>query len=127
MNDSKDLQLGVWPIRKPIRLEIKGLNHVPSFKNTKSIYRNKQTGKPFIATKKERKIWMQNAIRVIESQLLCAFATHGIETSTAPHLRSWIASSLPLDDSIQWVSELNVKGCNVEPGQEGAQIIIEQL
>lgn len=108
-----------------VNLTIRGLGHCPSFKNNKSIYRSKE-GLPFIATNAERKLWMQRATRLIESQLLSKFQTTGPETQTAADLQSWIASCVPLDDSWQWVRELNIKTVRVPKGQEGAEIEITQ-
>lgn len=109
-----------------VRLEIKGLGHVPSFKNNKSIFRN-QKGKPFIATKPIRKKWMEQATHLIELQLLSASQTAMPEILTAQSLRSWIASVMPLDDSWQWVNELHIKTVKVPKGEEGAYIVIERL
>jgi hypothetical protein len=115
------------PETQPLQLVIRGLGHVPSFKNQKSIMRNHATGKPFIGTKPERKEWMQKAIQSIESQLRSAFLTMPTGTLTALSLPSWIASSLPLDDSRQWIPEMEIKVELVEPGKEGAVIQIERL
>lgn len=110
-----------------IRLTIRGLGNVPSFKNTKSIYRNHKTGRPFIATKKEYKETMQQIIRSIESQLCSAFQTSTAAMPTAPSLAFWIASSLPLDDSRQWIPAISALAVKVEPGDEGCDILIERL
>lgn len=109
-----------------VNLEINGLGHVPSFKNNKSIFRN-QKGKPFIATSPKRREWMDQATRLIESQLLFAFRMAMPEIQTAQSLRSWIASCLPLDDSWQWVNEIHIKTVQVPKGEEGAYISIEQI
>jgi hypothetical protein len=109
-----------------LTMEITGIGHVPSFKNSKSIYR-KKNGTPFIATKRERKDWMEKATLSIERQLRSAFQTRDNGTSTEQHLRSWIASSMPLDDSRQWIAELNINLIEVEKGMEGASVRIEKV
>jgi len=102
-----------------IRLNVKGLGHVPSFKNSKI-----WTGKKLI-TKPERQEWMRRCTQSFESQLrsLSQTSEAGMETA---HLAPYsIASSLPLDDSVHWIPELRVVVVFVEPGEEGAEIVIE--
>lgn len=109
-----------------IRLEIKGLEHVPSFKNKKTIYR-RSDGTPFIATGKKKKQWMDSVITVLASQLWSAARTALGETSTVAHQRSWIASFVPSDDARQIIRRIVIETVDVEPGQEGADIVIERL
>lgn len=112
---------------KPVTLTVRGHGHVPSFKNNKSLFQHPKTKKLFIATKPERKRWMAKVIRDFESQLLSAFQTAGPGTRTAELLRSWIAQSLPWDDSGQWLREINIKVVEVPKGSEGAELTIEQI
>lgn len=110
-----------------LQIEIKGIGHCPSFKNTKSIFRNHKTGKPFIATQPKKKQWMEQAIQLIASQLCSAYRTTSNGTQTAPSLPSWIAASAPLDDSWQWVPEHHVTTVKCAKGEEGATITITRL
>lgn len=101
-------------------LQIRNMGHVPSFKNSKM-----WTGKKLI-TKPERQKWMEAAIRVIASQFRSASRTTGGETSTGqsqPSSTAWLL----LDDSWQWMPELIIKAVKVPPGDEGADIRIEQI
>jgi hypothetical protein len=123
MNNCSNGSSSTRPLPGSIHLSIQGLGHVPSFKNQKSIYRKKD-GTRFIATKADRKAWMESAIQSIQSQLLSEFQTTTGETLTAHSLRSWIASCVPLDDSWQWVPEIHVKVERVKKGDEGAEITI---
>ncbi len=114
------------PTPQEIRISLTGLGHVPSFKNTKSIARRKN-GSPMIITNPVRKEWMEEAIRIIESQLLSKFRTTFGGTGTVAQLRSWIASSMPLDDCRQWIPELHVSFVEVPKGEEGAEIVVTRL
>jgi hypothetical protein len=104
-----------------IKLSVKGLGHVPSFKNSKM-----WTGRKLI-TKPERQVWMDRCTRSFESQLRSAYQTSYTGTQTVPSLHSWIASSIPRDDSVHWIPELRVSVAFVEPGEEGAEIVIEPI
>lgn len=92
----------------------------PSFKNSKMIARGK-----LITNPKYQKI-MAKIIADFESQLWSAYQTIGDGTWTESQRRSWIAT-LPPDDAWQFVSELNVKGVRAPKGQEGADIVVEEL
>ena len=43
------------------------------------------------------------------------------------NLPSWTASSVPFDDSVDWIPEISVSVERVEKGQEGATVVIERL
>lgn len=109
-----------------IHLRIRGIDHVPSFKNTKSIFK-KKTGQRFIGTAPKKKKWMDQATQILESQLRSEFQTRGIGTSMEPPARYSIASLIPLDDSRQWIKELTVTYVKVPKGEEGADIVVEQI
>ena len=111
----------------PLVLAVRGLGHVPSFKNTKAIAFNRRTRKRFIRTDPKKKEWMERCIRSFASQLSCAFRIDGAATATVLPARSWIASSLPLDDALAWIPEHHVTCEPVPPGQEGAVLVIEPL
>jgi hypothetical protein len=110
-----------------IALVIQGIGHVPSFKNTKGIYRNKRTGKPFIATDPKKKAWMQSAIHNLESQLHGLFPIGANETHGEWRKRLQTASPLPLDDSLAWMIPGQQSIRFVNKGEEGAIIYIEKI
>ena len=110
-----------------IVLSVKQQGHVPSFKTQKRAAINRQTGQAMIVTGRKEKEWMQRCIQSFESQLFCACQTIGPVTPTAPPLHCSIASSLPLDDSRQWLPELHVYVQEVRKDEEGATIIIEEI
>lgn len=120
----KSLKTTPTPPKLPagkIVLEIRGCAEITSFKNSKMITRGRLITDP----KKQEK--MDQYIRAIELALYCAYRTNESETSTAQQFRCWILSNVPLDDSWQWIPEINIKGIEVPPGHEGADIIIERL
>ena len=108
-------------------LKVYGLGHVPSFKNTKSIFRNKKTGRMFIATDPKKKEWMERAIKLFVSQLLGLFPIGEGETVGECQKQSQIASSLPLDDSLDWMIPGEQNVVRVPKGEEGAIITITPL
>lgn len=104
-----------------IELAVKHLGHVPSFKNSKMIARGR------LITDPKKQKWMEACIRSFESQLFCIAQIGGGGTLTAPPAPSLIASSLPQDDSRQWIPRLEIADREVEKGLEGATIIIESI
>jgi len=110
-----------------ITLAVRHQGHVPSFKNAKRVVLNSQTKKPFLATRKDVKEWMNRCIQSFESQLFCDTLTTADATLMGPRLPSLTALLLPLDDSRQWVPELTVRSVDVDAGDEGAEIIIETI
>ncbi len=109
-----------------IELQVKGMGHVPSFKNNKRSIRLKN-GSTMIVTDQKTKKWMQRCIRSFVSQLSAPWRTTEDGTLTAPPPLSLIASSLPLDDSRQWISCLIVGDKQVRKGDEGATITVEEI
>lgn len=107
--------------KKGIRLVVKGLGHVPSFKNKKMITRGK------LITDPKKQAWMEKAAAAIESQLRCLFQTEGAGTVTEQSLRSLILTLLPLDDSLDWIGVPSGSWRRVKKGEEGAVIEIEPL
>jgi len=104
-----------------IVLDVKNQGHVPSFKNKKRIMRN------HLVTEPKTKRWMQGCIDSFESQLFIASRITGGETLTVPPPRSLIVSSLPLDDSRQWIPAIHIYCLPCKKGEEGATIIIEEI
>lgn len=128
MNGSKnDL-----PVTRPLLLKIRGLGPVPSFKNSKSIgglRRQKDgtwKGNPTLRTKPESKLWMDRAIRVLESMLFSESATRGFGTTRAC-LKRFAMLLLPPDDCWEDLEIGSVKTILVEPGEEGVDLLIESV
>mgnify|MGYP001588752767 CR=1 FL=1 len=109
-----------------ITLAVRHQGHVPSFKNNKRAIRLKRGGQKLV-TETKTKAWMERCILGFESQLFCGSATIGGGMPTGLQQRFLIASSLPLDDSRQFIPELHVYCEEVAKGEEGAIIIIEKL
>ena len=105
----------------PIRLSIQGIGHVPSMKNSRVKAPNG------IFTKPTYRKWMQACDASFALQLHCEFRMRENATPTGRSRQSWIASSLPLDDSVREIVEIHIKVEKVEPGQEGADILIEPV
>lgn len=110
---------------EPIVLTISGIGHCLSFKNRKHAGRTPSGGMT-VYTEKRIKAWMNQAKSVIASQLRSAAATELGATLTESQLRFWIVSRIPLNDCRQVICKLIVEDQQVEPGQEGAEIIIER-
>ena len=103
-----------------MNLEIRGLGHVPAFKNKKII-----CGKRLITAPKARK-FMENAAQLIISQLQSRYQTTEGETSTGRWQQSAI-SSWPLDDNCKVITKILVKVKKVPKGEEGATIYIGKV
>lgn len=101
----------------PVVLRIRGLGHTPSMKNSKQMW----------FTNKRTSAWMKKASASIESQLLSWFRTNAPGTQTTESVRSWIATHLPLDDSLEWIGVPCGNWRRVKKGEEGAIIVIEKL
>lgn len=112
---------------QPIKLEVRGLGHVPSFKNMKRAILDNRTGRMRTLTEPKAKSWMERCIRSFEYQLLCEYQTKDGETPMVPCQLSWIASRLPADDSCKDFTKLQIEVLEVPKGEEGAEILIELL
>lgn len=127
MNDSKDLQLG----GSLIRLSIRSQGPVPSFKNAKRIaglkkHGNQWIGQPKLITRPDVKQWMRQAISSFVSQWYSGLATDAPGTTPACSKQS-VTASWPLDDGWEDMEIGSIKTILVPKGEEGADIIIEQL
>ena len=112
--------------RTRVVLQIKGLGPVPSLKNHKrSVMQKNGKAKPI--TDPAVKDWMRKAIMSFVSQLLWASVTAEGETRTGASLRSWIASSVPVDDCWTCMPQMIIECELCEPGQEGATITIDRI
>ena len=105
----------------PLTLSIRGVGHVPAFKNGKMMARGR------LITHPEKQKWMDGAARSIASQLSSMFPTTATETQTGPQAPSLILTSLPLDDSLAWIGFPLGDWQRVKKGEEGADIIIERI
>ncbi len=103
-----------------IVLEVQGLGHVPSFKNTKMLTKGR------LITEPRKRKWMDQCTRSFASQLWSALVTAEDATSTGRRPPCWTAS-LPLDDSWQWIPEIKVLARKVKRGDEGATVLVERL
>jgi len=106
---------------KSLTLEIKGLGHVPSFKNGKMMARGR------LITDPKKQAFMKKAAASIESQLRSLYQTTETGTQTEQSLRSWILTSLPLEDSLKWIGVPCGTWRKVKKGEEGALIEITKL
>lgn len=112
---------------KPLLLYVPG--EIPSFKTGKrGALVKKLSGKLYArpVTSREDRQRMKEIIRAIESQLRSAWEQAEALTPMGNSLQSWIASSVPLNDSAAWIRGLvvEVEEANVFTG---AKITIEQV
>lgn len=120
-----------------LRFQVKGLGHIPSFKNSKMILgvqkikegpcKGLWKGTPFIATKTEYRHMMEALTRSLLSQLISASRTIGDGTLTAQQQLFAIVLSMPADDSRQWLKHIRINCETVVAGEEGAEIIVRRL
>jgi hypothetical protein len=119
------------PENPSVVVSLRGLGHVPSFKNSKMIIPVWRIGKngqkyrcPTLIAKPERQKWMKAAIQLMTSQLQSESRTAVAGTSTAICLQSLTAWSKQFDDSHQWMPRILIQVKTVDKGQEGADITI---
>ncbi len=105
-----------------LTLEIKGLGHVPSFKNRRIAV---AAGKMIVLPEVKQR--MERITRAFELALRSLCQTEGCGTSTECSLQSWIRSRVPLEDSWDWIPEISIRAVAVKPGEEGAIITIERI
>jgi len=108
-----------------IALVVRNVGHVPSFKNNKRAILD--NGRMRTLTEPKTKKWMEQVTDAFASQLFSLTQTNDAVIPMAPCPPSLIVSSLPLDDSRQWLPEITIKCVEVEKGDEGATIIIEPI
>lgn len=101
-------------------IAIRGIGHVPAFKNKKII-----CGKRLITAPKARQ-WMELATKDMLSQLKSLFQTEGDATSTEPWQQSAM-SSWPQDDNWQQIPLIQVKVRTVKKGDEGAIVTLTKI
>lgn len=106
---------------KIVSLSVKGIGHVPSFKNNKMLTRGR------LITDPKKQKWMAKCTKDIESQLLCWYLTEETGTVTECTLHSKTVSSLPLDDCLAWIGSHSVSWRRVNKGEEGAVVEVETI
>lgn len=102
-------------------LRIKGIGPVPAFKNSKMLTKGK------LITNPRKQKWMKQAEDIIASGLLSSFRTSANEMVTAARLRSWIASSIPANDSCRYLIACSWRFTKRPDAEPGALITIEKL
>jgi hypothetical protein len=130
MNTNNGSKLEANLSKSGICLTIQNQGCPPSFKNSKTLFRNKKTKKLFIATNPKNKKWMESAIRSLESQLKSFIQTREgvIWTELAPACLIALLNPLTMfDDSLQHIPEINIRCRKVDKGLEGAIIILEEI
>ena len=70
---------------------------------------------------------MQSIEKDFVSQLTSLYQTTEDETQTGQSIQSWIASSMPLDDSVREIAEIVVRVKRAPKGNEGAIIKLENI
>jgi hypothetical protein len=99
---------------------IRGIGHVPAFKNKKII-----AGKRLVTAPKARQ-WMELATKDMYSKLKSLYQTGEGATSTEHWQQSAIAS-WPSDDNWQQIPQITVKVRRVEKGDEGAIVRLTKI
>lgn len=81
-----------------------------------------------LITNPQKQKAMESYIHALQFALSFAYQTKGIETQTGCSLASWIASSVPADDSWKHIPRSDGYECIAVPeGEEGADLIITRL
>lgn len=112
--------------KEPIKLVVNGLT-IPAFKNKKRAIMDRNTGRMRTMTDAKTQRQMEEITHTIALLLASVIPMPDDAISMEQHLQSWIASSLPLDDSRQWIAELLISSQDVDKGNEGVDIIIQPL
>jgi len=103
-----------------LAMTIRGLGHVPAFKNKKII-----AGKRLITAPKARK-WMEKCTEVIYLKLQSKFQTDADATSTV-RWQQFAIASWPSDDCWQQIPQIKVQVKVVPKGEEGATIKLTKI
>ncbi|MDZ4346317.1 MAG: hypothetical protein U1E51_28215 [Candidatus Binatia bacterium] len=104
----------------PLVVRIRGLGNVIPFKNRKRISGNRLITEPHV--KKQ----MQAMTDSFVLQLLSECQTREGATSTEC-LRRFLIACVPQDDAWTYIPEIVIKGELVPTGEEGADVLIEQV
>lgn len=109
-----------------LKLSIRGLGPVPSLKNAKRVIFDKAKGHMRPLTEPRVRKWMDKATRALRLQLISAFQQIESPTWTGD-FRQFLMFYVPADDRRQIITDLEIHNVQVEPGEEGADILIERL
>lgn len=104
-----------------IELRVRGLGHVPSFKNNKMLTRGR------LITDPQNQKWIERCIRDLESQLRFMYRTKRDVTETEPPRLCLTHWSNQFDDSVQWIPQISINTFRVPKGSEGATVILEEI
>ncbi len=110
-----------------ISLSVQGMGNVPSFKNSKRAILDSRNGKLRTLTPKATKALMEAIVESFVSQLWSVSQTGDGGIWMGPSAPSLIVSSLPADDSINDIVEINIRSERVPKGQEGAHLTIVEV
>jgi hypothetical protein len=109
-------------------LQIRGCGNIVSFKNSKMILPAKGRRRAMLITNPKKQKAMESYIRALESALSSAFQTSETGTRTGCSQASWIALSVPADDSWKHIPKSDGFECiEVPEGEEGADIYITRI
>ena len=110
------------PATKTLTIHLRGLGHVPGFKNRKRI-----CGKRLV-TDEKAKAWMNAAVLAIRAALVSCSPISASETSTTAGGRSrTFLSVLPADDRWTCLAEERNTGELCAAGDEGAVVEVRML
>ena len=70
---------------------------------------------------------MKAIVQDFVSQLISLYQTTDAATQTGQSIQSWIASSLPSDDSVREIDQILVRVKRVPKGKEGAIITLNKI
>jgi hypothetical protein len=106
-----------------IVLQVKGLGHVPSFKNTKMMTRGR------LITDPAKQKWMDRCIQSFVSQLCSLSQTEGSVMRTERCQQYAMSLLAQFDDSLDWICEIKIVAHPriVAKGTEGAIVILEEI
>lgn len=96
------------------------MGHCPAFKNKKRIFRGR------LVTEPKTRRWMEEATKVMYSQLKSQFQTKGGETSTESWQQRAICS-LPSDDCWTQIPMKIIYVESVPKGDEGLEISLRKI
>ena len=103
-----------------IVLVIKGLGHIPAFKNKKRIMRGR------LITAPRAQKWMKQCVSSFISQLKYMFQTGDAATSTG-HWRQLAIASLPPDDNWKVIPKMTISVKVVPKGEEGGTVTLTRI
>lgn len=129
MNSKHSYSVNPFPLAtlNSVELVIKGVNHVPSFKNCKRSVINRKTGKLGTMTEPKVKKRMNALEDAITSALFSWYRTEGNETRSECSKQLRILLCGLSDDSIREIPCGSWSTEYVKPGEEGLRITITRI